>query len=127
MKAIYLTAALIFIFVLKMDAQSKKAPEDLKTYYLVFLKKGPNRSQDSVTAAEIQKGHLAHMDKMHAEGKLDIAGPLLDGGEIRGIVILNVRTAEEAKAITEMDPAVKAGRLIAEIHPWMCKPGSVLR
>ena len=27
-------------------------------------------------------------------------------------------TVEEARALTEKDPAVKAGRLVMELHPW---------
>jgi hypothetical protein len=30
---------------------------------------------------------------------------------------------EEAKALTASDPAVQAGRLAMEIHPWMVPEG----
>lgn len=99
----------------------------MKTYYLVLLKKGNNRSQDSVTAMQIQTGHMAHINKMAADGKLNIAGPCLDDSDLRGIFILNVTSLEEAKALTEADPAVKAGRLIMEVHPWMSQKGASLK
>jgi uncharacterized protein YciI len=47
-----------------------------------------------------------------------VAGPFLDGGDIRGIYIFDVKTVEEAQALTETDPAIKAGRLTMELHPW---------
>lgn len=47
-----------------------------------------------------------------------MAGPFMDDGDIRGIYIFNVKTIEEAQALTETDPAIKAGRLIMELHPW---------
>jgi hypothetical protein len=42
----------------------------------------------------------------------------MDKGELRGIYIFNVETVEAARKLTETDPAVKAGRLEMELHPW---------
>jgi uncharacterized protein YciI len=55
---------------------------------------------------------------MAEAGQLVLAGPFMDAGEVRGIYIFNVTTVEEARALTETDPAVKAGRLAMELHPW---------
>ncbi len=52
------------------------------------------------------------------EGKLIVAGPFMDDQSIRGIFIFNVSTVEEAKKLTETDPAIKAGALVMELHPW---------
>lgn len=87
-------------------------------YVIAFLKAGPNRDQDSVTAANIQKGHMENIHRMANEGKLVLAGPFLDDSEFRGIYVFNVETVEEAKALTETDPAIKSGRLEMELHPW---------
>ena len=100
---------------------------EMKTYYMVFLVKGDNRSQDSATAAEIQKQHLAHLDKLWNEGKLDIAGPFLDEEDTRGICIYNVKTIEEAKALAESDPAVKSGRLKVIVRAWYSMKGASLK
>lgn len=56
-------------------------------YVMAFLKAGPNRSQDSFTAANLQKAHLQNITRMAEAGKLVVAGPFLDGGEIKGIYI----------------------------------------
>lgn len=90
----------------------------MKKYVMAFLKRGPNRSQDSVTAANLQRAHLKNIERMANEGKLALAGPFLDNGEIRGIYIFNVETVEEAQALTETDPAIQARRLVMELHPW---------
>jgi uncharacterized protein YciI len=87
-------------------------------YVIAFLKAGPNRSQDSATAAQIQAAHMANIQRMADAGDLVLAGPFMDKGELRGIYIFNVETVEKAKELTETDPAVKAGRLIMELHPW---------
>ena len=90
----------------------------MRPYVMAFLKAGPNRGQDSLVAAELQKKHLENIGRMAEAGKLSIAGPFMDDGELRGIYIFNVKTVEEAKALTETDPAIQAGRLEMELHPW---------
>jgi uncharacterized protein YciI len=90
----------------------------MKPMVMVYLKKGPVRNQDSATASEIQKGHMANIEKLAMEHKLLLAGPFMDDGEVRGIFIFDVPTVEEARKLTKTDPAVQSGRLIMELHPW---------
>jgi uncharacterized protein YciI len=47
-----------------------------------------------------------------------VAGPFLDNGNFAGIYIFNVKTVEEARALTASDPAIKAGVFEMELHPW---------
>ncbi len=89
----------------------------MKQYVMAFLKAGPKRDQDSATRATIQAGHMANIEKLAKEGKLVMAGPFMDDSEFAGIFIFDT-TPEEAKALTEADPAVQSGRLIMELHPW---------
>lgn len=90
----------------------------MKPYVMAFLKIGPNRDQDSATAAQLQRAHMDNIFRMADEGKLVIAGPFMDTGAIRGIYIFNVTTLAEAEALTSTDPAIKAGRLEMELRPW---------
>lgn len=99
----------------------------MQKYFLVFLKEGPNRDQDKEQAMKIQEQHLAHLRKMGEEGKISLAGPMGNEGEIRGIVVYNTATMEEAKRLAEEDPAVKAGRLIVEVLPWWSQKGAKLQ
>ncbi len=120
----------ICIFSHSISAQEKNEFEkkyEMKTYYMVFLKKGPNRDQDSATVAKLQEQHIAHLTKMADAGKMDLAGPFMDNGEIRGICVYNVATKEEAEKLANEDPMVKAGRLIVEIHPWYAAKDSKLK
>ena len=98
----------------------------MKKYFICFLKTGPDRNQSEAEAAEIQTGHLAHMDRLADQNKICIAGPFGDDGDIRGVVIYNVKTMEEAVKLTQQDPAVIAGRLTIEIHPWWAMKGAKL-
>jgi hypothetical protein len=52
-----------------------------------------------------------------------LAGPLTDGGTIRGLCVFKAASLEEARAFEDDDPAVKAGRLAVEAHPWMVQKG----
>lgn len=90
----------------------------MKKFVMAFLKAGPNQELDSVQRAELQRAHLDNIFRLADEGKLALAGPFLDGGDLKGVYIFNVETIEEAKALTETDPAVQAGRFTMELHPW---------
>lgn len=95
----------------------------MKQYVIAFLKRGPNRDRSEEEAAALQKAHMDNIGKMAEAGKLVLAGPFLDDGELRGIYIFNVKTLEEAQALTETDPAIKAGSLVLELHPWYGSAG----
>lgn len=98
----------------------------MQQYFLVLLKKGQNRSQDSTTAAQLQKEHMEHLTRMYEEGYTSLAGPMGDDGEIRGIVVYNVPTQQMADSLANMDPMVKAGRLKVEVLPWWAAKGGKL-
>ena len=61
---------------------------------------------------------MFYFERLAREGKLLYAGPFLDTGEVRGIYLFNVQTIDEAKALTETDPAIREGRWIMELHPY---------
>lgn len=90
----------------------------MKQYVMAFLKSGPNKITDSTERSNLQMAHLKNIMRMADEGKLIVAGPFMDNQPIRGIYIFNVTTVEEAKKLTETDPAIKAGSLEMELHPW---------
>ncbi len=100
----------------------------MQQYFMVFLYRGEEASKyDSLQRAKIQEGHLAHLNKLAEENKISIAGPFGDNTDLRGIVIFHVATLEEAKALEEEDPAVKAGVLRVEVRPWWAAKGSTLK
>lgn len=90
----------------------------MKEYVMAFLKSGKVKPENNEKANELQMAHLRNIMRMAEEGSLILAGPFSDNGEIRGIYIFNVKTIEEAKKLTETDPAVQAGVLEMELHPW---------
>ncbi|RKE98716.1 YciI family protein [Ichthyenterobacterium magnum] len=99
----------------------------MQQYYIAFLKRGENRSQNEEETKALQKAHLTHLGKMYELGYADISGPFGDDGDIRGITIYNTPTQQMADSLANADPMVKAGRLQIEIHPWWAAKGFHLR
>ena len=87
----------------------------MKMYVLVILKTGPVTIEDKAKVDSLFSGHLANINRLAAENKLVIAGPLgKNDKNYRGIFVLNA-TMEEAKTLLQTDPAVHAKLLDAEL------------
>jgi uncharacterized protein YciI len=99
-------------------------PMKLVQTYFTLLTRGEKWTPEKTPATEeIQKGHMANINRLAEMKKLIAAGPFGDDGRLRGIFVFRVGSLEEAKALTAGDPAVQAGRLAMEIHPWMVPEG----
>jgi hypothetical protein len=46
---------------------------------------------------------------------------------LRGLTFYRTGSVAEAQRLAEDDPAVRAGRLIAEIMTWYCRPGTMTK
>lgn len=94
----------------------------MKTYMLIILKTGPRDAEitDKEKRAALFKGHFSNMEAMEKAGQLKLAGPFATKNSLqyRGIFLLDVKTAEEAKTLLEGDPTVKQGIFEVDILPW---------
>ena len=101
-------------------------PMKMTTYYFAFLRRGPKWTPEKTPETEkLQAAHMANINAMAATGKLVIAGPFENAGNYAGVFVFKVTSLDEAKALAEGDPAVKAGRLTVDVHPWMIPQGSL--
>jgi len=92
----------------------------MQVVYLGLLRKGPVWSpEETVERAAIQEAHLANIDAMIAKGWLALVGPMGDDGDLRGIYVFKAGSLAEAEDMAASDPAIQAGRLICELHPWL--------
>ncbi len=98
---------------------------EMKKYWLVFLKKGPNRNQDSTARARIQERHLANIDRLAKEKIIIMAGPMgySTPSDLQGIFIMDAKDSATAAGYVQTDTAVVTGRLKFEIHPWWTAQG----
>jgi uncharacterized protein len=91
----------------------------MKTYVMAFLIAGDRVSEyTQEERREIQKGHMANINRLAEMGKLILAGPFINGGEKRGIFVFDVPSKAEAEELTNSDPAVQAGVLKMELVEW---------
>ena len=87
--------------------------------FLVLLKKGPTwTAERNDRTKAIQQGHMANIKALWEAKKLIVAGPMGDDGDTRGVFVFQAANREEAVALAATDPAIKAGRLVPEIHSW---------
>lgn len=99
-------------------------PSTIMTAYLAFLVRGDKWTPEKTPETEaIQKAHLENINRLAEMKKLVVAGPFGDNGTLRGIFVFRVNSIEEARELAATDPAVKAGRLALQIHPWMVPEG----
>jgi len=100
-------------------AVDEAPPPNMAAYYIGFLNKGPQASTgDKAADADLQARHIASLERRWREKTLVGAGPVLDDGDLRGLLIITADNLDRAHAIARDDPAVQAGRLGVEVHPW---------
>jgi hypothetical protein len=66
---------------------------------------------------------MANIGRMANEGVLLAAGPLLDGGDLRGIFIFREDSVSHLREQVARDPAVHSGRLVMDLYPWIAPSG----
>ena len=99
---------------------------EMKRYWLVLLKKGANRNQDSASRAKIQSAHLANINRLVKEGKIIMAGPIGVEGDLQGIFLMNCKDSTEVENFVNTDTAVITGRLKMEYYPWWSAKGKFI-
>ncbi len=103
---------------------------EMTTYVVGFLYRGPTWTPEpSEEVNRLQVGHLANITKMAETGKLILAGPFMDDGDLRGLFVFKLdgespeAMVAQAEAMVAVDPMVKAGRLVVKFHPWYSAEG----
>ncbi|MGI8836442.1 MAG: YciI family protein [Pyrinomonadaceae bacterium] len=99
-------------------------PEKSTRAYLGLLFRGDKWTPEKTPATEeLQRAHLANIGRLEKLNKLVVAGPFGDNTPLRGIFVFRVASIDEARELAATDPAVQAGRLKIEMHPWIVPEG----
>jgi uncharacterized protein YciI len=104
--------------------QDPATTEGMEQYTLVLMNSGEKWNPSAPGFMDVLKQHAAFFKDMAQRGDIAIAAPFpfSDSGDIRSVAIYRVGTEQTAK-LTQDDPAVKAGLLATEIHPWITGRG----
>lgn len=112
------------VLLLLGPATSAPAASEAVRYQLGFLRRpaqAPELPPEELKT--IQAGHLANIGAMWKSGLLTAAGPFGEDTPLRGVLLFTCDAAAARKATAE-DPAVKAGRLVLDLHEWTA-PGGI--
>src|SRR5258706_6917142 len=108
-----------------VNAAQPAPPQANIDYVFVFLRLSPDApKQNDAEGEKLQAAHLANIKRLYDEGHLVAAGPFLDGTALRGILVLKTASRAEAQQWLDSDPAVKAGGLIGDLHPFAVPRGT---
>lgn len=91
----------------------------MRRYVLVILRTGPKRMPDGEARKAMFAGHFANITRLADAGKLVLAGPFgEDPDGWRGLFLMAVEDIDEARRLTETDPVIREGEMVAEYHRW---------
>jgi uncharacterized protein YciI len=118
----FLAPIAVLSLALAADPASSPAPkpppeEEMFKVQLVMLKVGPNRDEPAADDPR-QAEHLKGLEALMKSGKALAVGPIENGGDIRGLVVLDVESKAEAERLLAKDPWIVSGHLAAEYHTW---------
>ena len=99
----------------------------MRHYVLVILKTGPTPMPKGKARDAMFQGHFANIGRLAKDGKLALAGPFGENTDgWRGLFLLAVETVDEARTLTQTDPVIRSGEMIAEYHPWYGSAAAML-
>lgn len=81
--------------------------------YLVVLHRKPS------VVAEVVAAHLAFLESLRTEGRLELSGGFSD--KSGGAYILRAESLADAQALVERDPAKTSGSWDISVHEWLAK------
>jgi uncharacterized protein YciI len=118
------TTLIVAAFACLVAAQDRKPQFEMTHYVVGFFHKGPNwTAEQTDETRRMQEAHLANFGKLAEAGKLIVAGPFGDNGDLRGMLIFKLESVDEARKLMAADPTLKAGRLTLDLHPWFAAAG----
>ena len=91
---------------------------------LILREDAPKLSEREENA--LQDAHMAYLAKLHEEGHILAAGPIIGSKEreIRGLSIYK-GSPDEVRTLADHDPGVREGRYRHELLDWVVPQGTL--
>lgn len=115
--------AAMSLLVALTTAGAQEPRIEMKTYQMVFLRRGPASGGGSENAEKVQAAHLAFLAELNRKRVNLLYGPFRDDGDLRGIAVLDVPDADAATKVFANDPHVWAGHLVVDVKGWYAPAG----
>ena len=117
-------ASLVLFVAMALSTAPASARQEMMTYQMVLLRSVPGKTAPAADAPAMQQAHLANLIKLNTARVNVLFGPFQDHPDsLEGIVVLDVKDADAARAALAEDPFVKGGYMTAEVKPWMAPRG----
>ena len=90
-----------------------------ETRFALFHEPGPQWRPDTPAFEQVGLGdHVAWFRLLHEAGKVAFGGPFVDAASGGMMVLAADVGEEEAQAIANDDPGVRAGLLVVRVRAW---------
>ena len=98
------------------SSRLKEAAQPMKTWLIRIIPPRPHFDQDATPAEQaLMDQHLAYWKELNEKGVCLFGGPVLDPRGVYGVLAVRAVTEDEARALGNGDPAVKAGVITIEV------------
>lgn len=98
--------------------------DSMITLQLVLLRTGPRADAASARRGAVRAWDYVHFMRAGLAPSLATAGPITDGSDLRSVLVFRGDSTSAHQRALE-DPAVKAGALRVEMHPWWSAYGNM--
>jgi uncharacterized protein YciI len=99
-------------------APKEALPPNMKIYQMVFMRANATQ-QKTPDPQQTVAGHLAYLAKLNRERTNLLYGPFLDGGDLVGMMVLDVADADAARRIMSADPHLQPQKFVLDVKPWL--------
>jgi uncharacterized protein len=91
------------------NPNAAQAQTSTKSWLIRLVPPRPTFADDATPAEQaLMEQHFAYWKDLNQKGICTFGGPVLDPKGVYGILVVRAKTQEEARALGEADPSVKA-------------------
>ncbi len=93
----------------------------MQTLFALCYRPGPSWLRGKSVFEQPLDAHRSYMQSLLDAGTVVLGGPYRD--DTGGLVAVDAQSREAALEILAGDPAIEAGVMVGEVHPWLIVGG----